>query len=146
MNQTKVFLLSYLVVMTLFVFSVGNALADENNLGSDLYGSWELMKLERGGMSIQLTLIIKEGEVIASNTCAFEEYSVLAEVSSPAVITSEEIQVLSSNNVVKEYSPGFLRCNASLEKGNMQYQLKEDKLILTMAGINETVELTRIQC
>ena len=56
----------------------------------------------------------------------------------------EEIRVLTSKNVVKEYSPGFLRCNASVQKGNMQYQLADDKLILTMAGIDETVELTRI--
>ena len=145
MNPTKFLFVFCLAAMTLFVFCGGNALAEETNVGSDLYGSWELMKLETGGMSIQLTLIINDGEVIASNTCAFREYSVLAEVSSPAVITSEEIQVLSSNNVVKEYSPGFLRCNASLEKGNMQYQLEDDKLILTMAGIDETVELTRIQ-
>ena len=103
------------------------------------------MKLETGGMSIQLTLIIKEGEIIASNTCAFQEYSVLAEVSSPAVITSEEIRVLASNKVAEEYSPGFLRCNASVQKGNMQYQLEDDRLILTMSGIDEAVELTRIQ-
>ena len=111
MNQTKVFLVSYLVVMTLFAFSGGNALADENT---------------------------------ASNTCAFEEYSVLAEVSSPAVITSEEIRVLSSNKVEKEHSPGFLQCNASVQKGNMHYQLEDDKLVLTMAGNDETVELSRI--
>ena len=61
-------------------------------MDSDLYGAWELMKLEMGGMSIQFTLIINEGEIIASNTCAFKEYRVLAEVSSPAVITSEEIR------------------------------------------------------
>jgi len=144
MNQTKVFLVSYLVVMTLFAFSGGNASADENTAPSDLYGSWELMKLESGGMSIRLTLIIKEGEVIASNTCAFEEYSVLAEVSSPAVITSEEIRVLSSNKVEREHSPGFLQCNASVQKGNMHYQLEDDKLVLTMAGNDETVELSRI--
>ena len=144
MNPAKFFFVSYLVAMTLFAFCGGNCLADESDVGSDLYGSWELMKLETGGMSIQLTLIINEGEVIASNTCAFQEYSVLAEVSSPAVITSEEIRVLASNNVVKEYSPGFLRCNASVQKGNMQYQLEDDRLILTMAGIDETVELTRI--
>ena len=145
MNPTKFLSVSCLVAVILFALCGSNALAEEANVGSDLYGSWELMKLETGGMSIQLTLIINEGEVTASNTCAFKEYSVLAEVSSPAVITSEEIQVLSSSNVVKEYSPGFLRCNASLEKGSMQYQLKDEKLILTMAGINETVELTRIQ-
>jgi hypothetical protein len=46
--------------------------------------------------------------------------------------------------VVEEYSPGFLRCNASVQKGNMQYQLEDDSLILTMAGIDETVELNRI--
>ena len=144
MNPTKLFFVFYLVAMTLFTFCGGNALADEADVGSDLYGSWELMKLEMGGMSIQFTLIIKEGEIIASNTCAFQEYSVVAEVSSPAVITSEEIQVLASNNVEKEHSPGFLRCNASVEKGNMQYQLEDDKLILGMAGNDETFELSRI--
>ena len=144
MHPAKFSFVSYLVAMTLFAFCGGNALADETNASPDLYGSWELMKLETGGMSIQFTLIIKEGEIIASNTCAFKEYSVLAEVSSPAVITSEEIQVLASNNVEKEHSPGFLRCNASVQKGNMQYQLEDDKLILTMAGIDESVELTRI--
>ena len=128
----------------MFAFCGGNALADEADAESDLYGAWELMKLEMGGMSIQFTLIINEGEIIASNTCAFKEYSVLAAVSSPAMITSEEIQVLASNTVEKEHSPGFLRCNASLEKGHMQYQLEDDRLILTMAGIDETVELTRI--
>jgi hypothetical protein len=145
MNPSKFFFVSCLVAIFLFAFCGGNTLADETDVSSELYGSWELMKLETGGMSIQLTLIINEGEVIASNTCAFKEYSVLAEVSSPAVITSEEIRVLASNNVEKEYSPGFLRCNASVQKGNMQYQLEDDKLILTMAGIDQTVELTRIQ-
>ena len=144
MNPTKFLFVSYLVAMILFTFCGGNALAEETDAGPNLYGSWELMKLEAGGMSIQFTLIIKEGEIIASNTCAFKEYSVLAEVSSPAVITSEEIRVLASNNVEKEHSPGFLRCNASVQKGNMQYQLEDDKLILTMAGKDETVELSRI--
>ena len=44
----------------------------------------------------------------------------------------------------KEHSPGFLQCNASLEKGNMQYQLEDDKLIITMAETDESVKLTRI--
>ena len=144
MNRSKFFFVFYLVAAILFAFSSGNALSEETAAGPDLYGSWELMKFESGGMSIQLTLIINEGEIIASNTCAFQEYSVLAEVSSPAVITSEEIRVLASNNVEKEHSPGFLQCNASLEKGNLQYQLENDRLILTMAGMDKTVELTRI--
>ena len=144
MNRSKFFFVSYLVAAILFAFSSGNALSEETAAGPDLYGSWELMKFESGGMSIQLTLIINEGEVIASNTCAFKEYSVLAEVSSPAVITSEEIRVLSSNKVEKEHSPGFLQCNASVQKGNMHYQLEDDKLVLTMAGNDETVELSRI--
>ena len=144
MNPTKFLFVSYLVAMILFTFCGGNALAEETDVRPNLYGSWELMKLEAGGMSIQFTLIIKEGEIIASNTCAFKEYSVLAEASSPAEITSEEIRVLASNNVEKEHSPGFLRCNASVQKGNMQYQLEDDRLILTMAEIDETVELSRI--
>jgi hypothetical protein len=144
MNRSKFFFVSYLVAAILFAFSSGNALSEETAAGPDLYGSWELTKFESGGMSIQLTLIITEGEIIASNTCAFQEYSVLAEVSSPAVITPDEIRVLASNNVEKEHSPGFLQCNASLEKGNLQYQLEDGKLLLTMAGNDETVALTRI--
>lgn len=144
MTLTKTFPVPYIVVMILLAFVGGSVLADESTSNPELFGIWELMKLETGGMAIELTLIIKEGEIISSNTCSFQEYSVLAEVSSPAVITSDEIQVLESSKVVKEHSPGFLRCNASVKEGNMQYQLLGDKLVLSMAGIDEVVELSRI--
>ena len=130
--------------MTLFAFVDGKALADETAVNPNLYGPWELMVLESAGMTIRLTLIIKTGEVIASNTCSFQEYSVQAEVSSSAVITPDQIHILESNKVQKEYSPGFLGCKASVNKGDIHYQLEGDKLILTMAGRDETVELSRI--
>ncbi len=144
MKRTKFVLVSYLAGMILFAFADGKALADKTAVDSALYGSWELMVLESGGMTIRLTLVINAGKVIASNTCSFQEYSVLAEVASSAVITPDEIQILETNKVQKEYSPGFLRCNATVNKGDMHYQLEGDKLILTMAGKDDTVELSRI--
>ena len=144
MRLTKLFFVSFLTAMILFAFADGKALADEAGVNPGIYGPWELMVLESGGMTIQLTLIIKTGEIIASNTCSFQEYSLLAEVSSSAVITPDEIHILESNKVQKEYSPGFLRCHANVSKGDMHYQLEGDKLILTMAGKDETVELSRI--
>ena len=144
MILTKNFLVSCMVVMSLFSFTAGSCLAEETAANPDVYGSWELLTIERAGMTIELTLIINAGEIISSNTCSFQDYSVLAEVSSSAVITSDEIRVLESKKVLKEHSPGFLRCNASVKEGNMQYQVAGDKLVLTMEGRNETVELTRI--
>ena len=91
MRQIKLFFVSFLMAMTLFAFVDGKALADETAVNPNLYGPWELMVLENGRMTIRLTLIIKTGEVIASNTCSFQEYSVQAEVSSSAVITPGQI-------------------------------------------------------
>ena len=144
MTKSKNFLLSCIVAMSLFGFTGGSALADATAANPEVYGSWELLTIERAGMTIELTLIINADEIISSNTCSFQDYSVLAEVASSAVITSDEIQVLESKKVLKEHSPGFLRCNASVKEGNMQYQVAGDKMVLTMEGRNETVELTRI--
>jgi hypothetical protein len=49
MNPTKFLFVSYLVAIILFAFCGASALADEADVDSDLYGAWELMKLEIGG-------------------------------------------------------------------------------------------------
>jgi hypothetical protein len=132
------------IVLTVFAITSGSSLADETAVNPELYGAWELMNLEKGGMRIQVALLIKDSEVISSNTCAFNEYSVLAEASSPAVITADEIQILESSSVMKEHSPGFLQCRASVSEGNLQYQLRNGKLVLTIPEKQETIELSRI--
>jgi hypothetical protein len=134
----------FIITATVFAFSGGSSLADKNAVNPELYGYWELMTLERGGMTIQATLLIKENTVVSSNTCSFQEYSVLAEASSPAVITADEIRILESSNVMKEHSPGFLQCRASINEGKMQYQLRDGKLVLTSPEKDETIELSKL--
>ena len=118
----KILLTFLSVTATVFAIAVSSALGVETAINPEIYGSWEMMNLEQSGMRIQMNLIIKESQVIASNTCTFKEYSVLAQTSSPAVITANEIQVLESSSVMKEYSPGFLQCRSSIDAANMQYQ------------------------
>ncbi len=131
------------VTATVFAIAGSSALGVETAINPEIYGSWEMMNLKQSGMRIQMNLIIKENQVISSNTCTFEEYSVLAQTSSPAVITANEIQVLESSSVMKEYSPGFLQCRSSIDARNMQYQLRDGKLVLSMPGKEETHELSR---
>lgn len=139
----KILLTFLSVTATVFAIAGSSALGVETAINPEIYGSWEMMNLEQSGMGIQMNLIIKESQVIASTTCAFEEYSVLAQTSSPAVITANEIQVLESSSVMKEYSPGFLQCRSSIDARNMQYQLRDGKLVLSMPGKEETHELSR---
>ena len=139
----KILLTFLSVTATLFAIAGNSALGVETAINPDIYGSWEVMNLEQIGMRIQMKLIIKENQVISSNTCSFKGYSVLAQTSSPAVITANEIQVLEASSVMKEYSPGFLQCRASIDVGNMQYQLRDGKLVLSMPGKEETYELSR---
>ena len=139
----KILLTFLSVTATVFAIAGSSALGVETAINPEIYGSWEMMNLEQSGMGIQMNLIIKESQVIASNTCTFKEYSVLAQTSSPAVITANEIQVLESSSVMKEYSPGFLQCRSSIDARNMQYQLRDGKLVLSMPGKEETHELSR---
>lgn len=139
----KILLTFLSVTATVFAIAGSSALGVETAINPEIYGSWEMMNLEQSGMRIQMNLIIKESQVIASNTCTFKEYSVLAQTSSPAVITANEIQVLESSSVMKEYSPGFLQCRSSIDARNMQYQLRDGKLVLSMPGKEETHELSR---
>lgn len=139
----KILLTFLSVTATVFTIAGSSALGVETAINPEIYGSWEMMNLEQSGMRIQMNLIIKESQVIASNTCTFKEYSVLAQTSSPAVITANEIQVLESSSVMKEYSPGFLQCRSSIDARNMQYQLRDGKLVLSMPGKEETHELSR---
>jgi tetratricopeptide (TPR) repeat protein len=148
----KILLTFLSVTATVFAIAGSSALGVETAINPEIYGSWEIMNLEQSGMRMQANLIIKESQVISSTTCAFEaqvyqflqkDYSVLAQTSSPAVITANEIQVLESNSVMKEYSPGLLQCRSSIDAGNMQYQLRNGKLVLSMPGKEETHELSR---
>ena len=131
-------------VLSLVFVIGGSVLAKETPVSPQLYGSWEAMKLEQAGMTIRVILVINENQVTVSSACSFSELSVLAEVSSPAIITGNEIRVLESKHVMKEYSPGFLQCKASLKAETMQYQIRDGKLALTSPQQPQTVELPRV--
>ena len=140
----KIHLISFSVIATVFVLSVNSSLAANTPAKSEVYGSWEAMNINQGGFIIRAILIIKDSQVTFSNTCSFKEFSVLAEVSSPAVITGDETKILESKNIMKEHSPGFLQCRASVTAEALQYQVRNGKLVLTDPNKQETAELPRI--
>jgi tetratricopeptide (TPR) repeat protein len=137
------FLTSFIVAAITVLVATGSLFADESEVNPEVYGTWDLLQIENYGMRIQSTLTIQKNQVINTNTCYFKEYSVVAQTSSPAMVTPKEIRVLESSMAVEDYSPGFLRCKASIEAANMQYQLRDNKLLLYMPDEEETIELTR---
>ena len=50
---------------------------------------------------------------------------------------------LEARNVEREYSPGFLKCRASIKTGTLSYEVVDGKLVLTMAGQDKSHELSR---
>lgn len=143
MLSRKILITSFIVVATVITVVGGSALAGKTPVNPELYGSWNLDVIEQAGMKIRLLLIIEDSQVTAHSTCSFAEYRVTAQTSSAAKITANEIRILESKVAMEEYSPGFLQCTATLKAGKAQYQVHEDKLILTVSAEGETVELTR---
>jgi tetratricopeptide (TPR) repeat protein len=134
---------SFVVAATVMALVVSSSFAGETPVNPEIYGSWNALNLEQGGLKVNLIIIIEENQVFARNTCSFGEYSVVAQTSSPAVITPNEIRILKSNMAMEEYSPGFLECKASIEAANMHYELRDGKLFLDVPEQGETVELSR---
>jgi tetratricopeptide (TPR) repeat protein len=143
MYLRKILLTPLVVAATVMALVVSSSFADEAPVNSEIYGAWNALNLEQGGLKANLILIIQENQVVARNTCTYGEYKVVAQTSSPAVITPTEIRILKSNLAMEEYSPGFLQCKASITAANMQYQLRDGKLLLKVPEQGETVELTR---
>jgi tetratricopeptide (TPR) repeat protein len=143
MYSRKMLLTPLAVAATVMALVMGSSFAGEAPVNPEVYGAWNALNLEQGGLKANLILIIEENQVVARNTCTYGEYKVVAQTSSPAVITPSEIRVLKSNLAMEEYSPGFLQCKASLNAANMQYQLRDGKLLLKVPEQGETVELSR---
>ena len=143
MYLRKIFCIFVVVIANVMVLLPSNSSAEEIAVNPELYGSWNALNLEQNGLKANLILIIEEEQVIAHNTCSFRGYSVVAQTSSPAVITSNEIRILRSNMAMEEYSPGFLQCKASIKAANMKYQLRNGKLFLDVPEERETLELSR---
>jgi len=144
MYLRKTLLTPLVVAATVMALVISSSFADEAPVNSEIYGAWNALHLEQGGLKANLILIIQENQVVARNTCTYGEYKVVAQTSSPAVITPSEIRILKSNLAMEEYSPGFLQCKASITAASMQYQLRDGKLFLKVPEQGETVELTRV--
>jgi tetratricopeptide (TPR) repeat protein len=142
MLSRKILLTSFIIAATIVLLAGGSLFAEESGVDPEVYGTWDLLEVENLGMKVQSTLTIQKNQVINNNTCYFREHSVVAQTSSPAVITPNEIQILESSMAVEDYSPGYLRCKASIEAATMQYQVRNGKLLLYMPN-KETFELTR---
>ena len=122
--------------------AASSGLTDESDLNPEVYGTWDLLEIENLGLKIQSTLTIQKNQVTANNTCYFKGDSVVAQTSSPAVITPKEIRILESSMAVED-NPGLFRCKASIEAATMQYQLRDGTLFLYMPGEEETFALSR---
>ncbi len=139
----RIVLTSFIIMAIVIALADGSSLADKTGVNPEVYGTWDMLELNTYGMTVQLTLAIEENQVIATSSCFFQDYSVSAQAVSPAEITAHEIRVLESNEAVNEYSSGFLVCRASLDVGDLQYQLRDGKLVITDPEKEETFELSR---
>ncbi len=144
MYLRKIFCIFVLVAVTIILLPTSISSAEEIAVNPELYGSWNALNLEQNGLKANLTLVIEENQVIAHNSCSFRGYSVVAQTSSPAVVTSNEIRILQSKMAMEEYSPGFLQCKASIKAANMKYQLRDGKLFLDVPEQGETLQLSRV--
>jgi tetratricopeptide (TPR) repeat protein len=142
MSARKFSVTYFIVIATIIALTSGSPLAKERGVNPEVYGTWDLLEIENLGLRIQSTLTIQKNQVISSNTCYYKEYSVVAQTSSPAVITDNEIRILESSTAMED-SPGLFRCKASMEAATMQYQLRDGKLFLYMPEEEETIALTR---
>ena len=132
----------FILIATIIALASGSPLAEESAVNPEVYGTWDLLEMENLGLRIRSTMTIQKNQVITRNTCYYEDYSVVAQTSSPAVITSNEIRILESSTAMED-SPGLFRCKASMEAATMQYQLRDGKLFLYMPEEEETIALTR---
>ena len=139
----KILLTSFIVAATVIMLAGGSSWADASGVNPELYGTWDAVEAKTVGMTGQVTLTIKENQIINTCTCFFPGYQVTAQASSPAVITANEIRALEESSEMKEARPGFLQCRASVKKGTMYYQLIDGKLILAESQTGESMALSR---
>ena len=139
----KVLLICLTVSAMAITLTGGNSWADDRRVDPGVYGTWDMLELKNLGITLQSTLTIEENQVIAVSNCSFGDYRVSVQTASPALITPKEIRILESSEAIKEYSPGFLRCRASLDVGELEYLLGEGKLLLFLPEEEETFELSR---
>ncbi len=142
--------ISRFLVAGLAVLMVSNvaAVGDSKPYSRDgerpsVFGSWDLFEINAMGMTAQIRITFENSQVITSSTCTFGDKSVHATATSSAEISDSEIRILENRSAREEYSPGFLECKASVEKGTLQYTLSRNQLILQMPGDSRTFELSR---
>ena len=109
----------------------------------EVFGSWVLMDLENAGMHIYTTFTIHSNRIDISSRCSYGDKQVEANATAVAEITEDEILVTEGSSVEKEYSPGFLKCRASIKPMRVNYRLNDGKLILTAPGQDQSHELRR---
>ncbi len=112
-------------------------------LNPALFGSWDLFEVSDIGMKAQIKLLIDEDQVQTSTTCLYQNKKVHVQVASQANISNNEIHILENNIAQKEYSPGFLKCKASIEKTILKYELLNKALLVTMPDKNFKIQLVR---
>ena len=142
-KTTKI--LSGLVVTVIFVciFILMYFFQVNKVINPALFGSWDLFEVSDIGMKAQIKLLIDKDQVQTSTTCLYQDKKVHVQVASQANISNNEIHILEDNIAQKEYSPGFLKCKASIEKTILKYELLDKTLLITMPDNNFKMQLVR---
>ena len=125
------------VFILIYFFQVNKA------INPALFGSWDLFEVSDIGMKAQIKLLIDKDQVQTSTTCLYQDKKVQVQIASQANISNDEIHILEDNSVQKEYSPGFLKCKASIEKTILKYEILNKTLLITMPDKNFKMQLVK---
>ena len=139
----RTLLTSFVAAAIVIMLAGASFWADASGVNPELYGTWDGLELKHVGMTARITFTIKENQLINTASCSFPGYQVTVQATSPVVITATEIRVLEERSEMKEYSPGFMQCRASIKKKTMYYQLIDGKLVLAESPTGEALALSR---
>ena len=119
-------------VSTLFAgILLATATLTSANVPSELFGTWDMMKTERAGVSYVITMTIEPERVVMTSLCSHDGKTVEVEVSAGAQISARQLRITGSDRMQKEYSPGYLRCTAAVKPVSLGYAFEDGKLVLT---------------
>ena len=136
----KILFLTITITIIIGIAIIKNNLINKDIVNSDIYGSWDLFEVKSLNMTAQVTLTFKQDKVISKNSCSYKDYMVDVQAISPVLIVGDEIRILKSSYEMKEYSPGFLKCKASIDEGVMNYIIRNGNLLLIKPGESHVPE------
>jgi hypothetical protein len=117
--------------------------ATDSLVPNELKGVWKHIRTGSGYdfVKTEVRLEFRDGLMFATGTCSLEDESEVATVSVPVKYTESTIEILEDNkNVVVSEK---LKCNSSVKKDTLDFEINEGKLYLFKSGSEETERFLR---